>query len=82
MSSRMERYLIEQKQLNKKTAKILEINPHHILLQKLQLLIDSNPQKAEDIVEVIFAQACLAEGEPLDDPFAFNRRIANLLQAV
>lgn len=82
MSIRMERYLIEQKQLKQPSAKILEINPRHPILERLAKDLDSGKDDAEtqDIAHIIFDQACILEGEPIRDPSSFARRLNNFLK--
>ncbi|MEB3767311.1 molecular chaperone HtpG [Acinetobacter sp. MD2] len=53
---------------------ILEINPEHPLVQKL----DSSTH-FEDLANVIFDQAVIAEGGLPEDPAAYVKRINNLL---
>ncbi|AIF81689.1 heat shock protein 90 [endosymbiont of Acanthamoeba sp. UWC8] len=79
MNIRMEKYLIDQKQLSKKTAKILEINPNHPILINIKKLLGSEGNKAADLVEIIFNQACLIAGEAMDDPYAFTKKINELI---
>ncbi len=81
MNVRMERLLIEQKQLNKKTSKILEINPKHKLMQIIYGKITHNCTDANtaDLVDVIFNQACLTEGEIIDNPCEFVSKVNTLL---
>ena len=57
---------------------ILEINPEHALLQRLQA-VDGDDAKAGDYAELLFEQAMLAEGGQLDDPAAFIARMNRLL---
>lgn len=56
---------------------ILEINPGHALLQRLQNEVDQ--RKAQDLALVLFEQAQLAEGHSLEDPAGFVRRINALI---
>jgi molecular chaperone HtpG len=81
MDIRMERYLIEQKQLAKASAKILEINPNHKIIQKLksQLADQKLKEKNADLVNLLYDQACILEGEPVTDAAAFARRMNNML---
>lgn len=84
MSARMERYLIDQKQLKSSTAKVLEINPKHPILVKIAGDLSANKEGAEteDLANLIFDQACILEGEPVNDPNAFMRRINNFIARV
>ena len=82
MDIRMERFLIEQKQLFRSSAKILELNPHH----KIVLYIKDNFQKKEKelecakLVQFLFDQACIVEGEPLRDASAFCKLMNEFLE--
>jgi molecular chaperone HtpG len=79
MSIRMERYLIEQKQLKAPAGKILEINPEHSIIKKIKASIESD--EAKDLVHIIFDQACILEGEPIKDPVSFAKRMNKYLAA-
>ncbi len=57
---------------------ILEINPEHALLKRLQA-DDAYPARVEDYAALLFEQAMLAEGGSLDDPTAFIARMNRLL---
>ena len=65
--------------------RILEVNPQHALVEGLRTVAErdpSSPQVAEWI-EVLYDQALLTEGTPIDDPQRFARRLTTLLtQAV
>ena len=54
---------------------ILEINPEHPLLSKLQ----SDDQHFDDWANLLFDQALLAEGGQLNDPASFVKRMNQLL---
>jgi molecular chaperone HtpG len=57
------------------TPPILELNPQHPLVQRLQF----EEAKLADWAQLLFEQAQLAEGGQLDDPAAFVRRVNELL---
>jgi molecular chaperone HtpG len=59
------------------TKPVLEINPAHPLIRRLETEQDS--QRFEDIARVVLDQATLAEGRPLKDPGAFAQRLNRLL---
>jgi molecular chaperone HtpG len=64
-----------------KTKRILELNPNHSLLEKLQGIFDkdaADPRLAE-YAELLYGQSVLAEGGQLDDPGAFGKRVADLM---
>jgi len=82
MDMAMERILKASNQLSHETAKVLEINPVHPVIRKLA-------EKAgeagavdglADPVWLIFDQAKILEGEPLEDPAAFARRMSSAME--
>lgn len=81
LSPRLEKLLREVSQEAPKQKRILEINPEHPLLAKMQALYDADredPRLAE-YVDLLYGQALLAEGSPLPDPVAFSRLVADLM---
>jgi molecular chaperone HtpG len=82
MDIKLERFLLEQKQLMAPLPKILEINPNHQIFKKIQDNI-TNKDKSEDIKEVIktlFDEACILEGEPVNNPADFARRLNKMME--
>lgn len=81
MDLRMERFLVDQKQLPGLSAKILEINTAHPIIR--QLANDcSKVEKAEEVqelIEVLYDQACIAEGQQITNPALFTRRLSKFL---
>ena len=77
----MERFLIDQKQIAKGAAKILEINPNHEIIQKLANNIqdDSKSSDNEQLVRILFDQACIIEGEPVHNAGDFSKRMSEYL---
>ena len=55
----------------------LELNPEHALVRRLDG--ESDPQRFERLALLLFEQAVLAEGRPLEDPAAFVARLNELL---
>lgn len=78
MDIRMERFLVEQNQMQKTTAKILEINPKHKIICNLRDSLDTDA--AKDVVKILFDQACIIEGEPVHDVADFSKRINSLME--
>jgi len=58
---------------------ILEINPSHPLVKRLETEPDA--ERARDLGEILLDQAQLAEGGQLDDPAAYVARVNKLLGA-
>lgn len=81
MSMRMERFLVEHKQLPSASARILEINPAHPIIAFMAETVKKGgkPQDIEDIARLLLDQARIVEGEELSDPAAFTRRINALI---
>ncbi|MBY0406459.1 MAG: molecular chaperone HtpG, partial [Rickettsiales bacterium] len=77
MDFRLERFLIEQKQLSSPSAKIFEVNPEHPIIRSLcEKLHDSAQAKEiEDVTWLLLDQARIMEGEEISDPAAFMRRL-------
>ncbi len=61
--------------------RILEINPDHELIESLRAMNerDAESQDVAEWVEVLYDQALLAEGSPIEQPSRFSRRLTNLL---
>jgi len=57
-----------------KAQPILEVNAEHALVKRL----DGNAH-FDDLANILFDQALLAEGGQLDDPAAYVRRVNALL---
>lgn len=84
MDIRMERYLIEQKQLAGASAKILEINPNHKIVLKIGAGLKKNDNQDENasLVHLLYDQACIIEGEPVPDAGAFSKRLNSILEEI
>lgn len=80
MSIEMEKVL-SQDPMNKglKATKILEINPNHPIFGKLKTVFAANPGVIGEYAEVLYDQARLIEGLPIEDPAAYARRIVDLM---
>jgi molecular chaperone HtpG len=61
--------------------RILELNPTHPLLDKLQKMYQDNKEnpKLADYAQLLYGQAVLAEGGKLPDPGTFNQKLSELL---
>lgn len=81
MDIRLERYLLDQNQIPRGMLKIIEINAKHPLITYINENI-SNPEKLSDIretAEILFDEACILEGEPVQNPGEFARRLNKML---
>ena len=60
-----------------KATKILEINPHHELVEALENV--SEKEEFDELAKVLYDQALLIEGFTLKDPASFSKAIAKLM---
>ena len=83
MDIRMERYLLEQKQILSGSAKILEINPNHKIIKSLNEKLANSTAELEvvDSIKTLFDQACIVEVETIVDIKDFSRRLNILMTA-
>jgi len=81
ISLEMEKYL---RQLpngeSAKANKILEINPDHDIFKVLQKVYEKDPKEVQDYTDLLYQQALLIEGFPLDNPVEFSNRICELMK--
>jgi len=75
MGGNLERLLKSAGQKVQHAKPILEINPHHPMVQRLKTEVEN----FEDWSQILFDQALLAEGGQLEDPAAFVKRLNALL---
>lgn len=75
MGGNLERLLKSAGQKVQHAKPILEINPHHPMVQRLK----TETNNFEDWSHILFDQALLAEGGQLEDPAAFVKRLNELL---
>lgn len=77
ISANLERILKAAGQKTPATKPILEVNPQHKLVQRLNT--ERDEAKFADLTWLLFDQALLAEGGQLEDPASFVRRMNSLL---
>jgi len=76
MSANLERILKQVGQEAPDIKPILELNPEHPLVKKLD---GEKDERFEDLASIIFDQALLAEGGQLDDPATFVAKLNAML---
>ena len=59
--------------------KILEINESHKIVEKLESLYDTDKEALKKYSKILFAQACLIEGLPIDNPTELTNLICDQL---
>lgn len=81
MDIRLERFLLEQKQIQAGSAKILEVNPNNKIIKSLNELYSDGSKKmeVEDKIKTLFDLACIIEDEPIKDTSDFSRRLQQLM---
>ena len=81
LSPQMEMMMKQLGQPVQPTKRVLELNPAHPLLGKLQAIFDrdaTTPQ-IKEYAQLLYGQALLAEGSPLPDPAAYGKLVAELM---
>ena len=76
MSSHLARMLKQAGQAAPASKPVLEVNPAHALVKRLE-----SDARFDDLAQILFDQALLAEGGQLEDPAAYVRRVNALLTA-
>ena len=77
ISTNLERLLKASGQKIPTMKPVLEINPHHPIVERLKTETDDS--RFSDWSHTLFDQATLAEGGQLDDPAAFVKRLNTLM---
>lgn len=78
----IERMLRANDQNVPKSKRILEVNPDHSLIQNLNTLNEREPESSQvqQWIEMLYDQALLTEGSPIEDPIGFARRMTKLME--
>ena len=79
MSAQMQQIMEAAGQYAPKAEPVMELNAEHSLVKKLYDITDD--ALFEDYTHLLFEQAQLAAGEPLDDAAGFVRRVNKLLDS-
>ena len=84
LTPQMKRVLRQARQEIPDTARTLELNPQHALIERLSGLTGpgapgANESRFNDYCELIYCQALLSEGSTLEDPLRFNRLVTELM---
>lgn len=62
-----------------KAEKVLEINPNHAIFSKLKSLYETDKDKAADYTDILYSQALLIEGMPIENPVEFSNKICQIM---
>ncbi|MFP6582670.1 MAG: molecular chaperone HtpG [Candidatus Hydrogenedentota bacterium] len=81
MTPQMEKLMAQMGQDVPKQKRILELNPDHPILEKLQGIFDADADSLDlgDYSELLYGQATLAEGGQIADPGKFAKLVSNLM---
>lgn len=80
LSFEMEKYLNQvQPDSNAKADRILELNPTHEVFQKLDALRQSDEKAAARYAKILYHQAVLMAGLPLEDPAGYSSLVFELM---
>jgi len=81
MTPQLEQLMKAMNQDMPAVKRILEINPNHPVLEKLQDLFneDNNDPHLDDYAQLLYGQAVLAEGGQPPNPAQFSKLLANLM---
>ncbi|MEC9398414.1 MAG: molecular chaperone HtpG, partial [Myxococcota bacterium] len=82
MHAHIERLLRAQDQDVPATRRILEVNPNHNLIKHLHELQsrDNEAERVSDWIELLYDQALVAEGSPVENPGQFAKRLTTLME--
>ncbi len=83
MSMHLERLLKSHGQLENLSQRVLELNPGHPLVKRLNDMAakDAKDPVLDEAAHLLLDQARILEGEPVPDPAAFARRMSQVMVA-
>lgn len=80
LSIEMEKVLSQSpNNMGMKASKILEINPNHEIFKTLQKIQENNPDLIKEYSKVLYDQALLIEGLPIDNPIDYANKVIELM---
>lgn len=62
-----------------KAEKVLEINPNHAIFGKLRSLYETDKDKVAEYADILYSQALLIEGMPIENPVEFSNKICEIM---
>lgn len=80
MDRQLEKLLAGAGRLDTTVKPVLEINPHHKLVEKLSVVGSNDEVIRADAAHLLFDEARIADGELPVDPRAFSARLMRLLE--
>ncbi len=80
MSFEMERYLHRvNPDMAEEFGRLLELNADHKAVKAMAELMETDPERAKSYARLLFAQACMGAGLPLEDPTEYTDLVWNLM---
>ena len=80
LSLEMEKVLNTMPNGNKVQAqRVLELNPDHPVYETLQRLLTEDKDKLAQYADLLYQQALLIEGMPIEDPVKLSKMICDLM---
>ena len=81
MSFEMEKYFHAiQPEMGVQAGRILELNVEHSAFGALETAVTEDPEKAKKYAQLLYNQALLIAGLPLDDPSAYTDLVCELMK--
>ena len=62
-----------------KAQRVLELNMNHTAVKNMEALIQTDVDKAKKYAEVLYSQALLIAGLPLDNPSEYTDLVCSLM---
>ena len=62
-----------------KAHTILEINENHPIVEKLKNLYENNKEDLKEYTKILYAQARLIEGLPIDNPTEISNLVCKMI---
>ena len=62
-----------------KATRILEINPNHEIFKTLQKVYNNNKDALVNYADLLYTQALLIEGFPIEDPVAYTNKVCQMM---
>ncbi len=80
LSFEMEKYLSQvQPDMAPRAERVLELNPGHAVFAALSAAYEADREKAGKYAEVLYSQALLMAGLPVEDPVAYSDMVLELI---
>jgi molecular chaperone HtpG len=77
VSPNLEKLMNQAKGETSKQKRIMELNPNHEIILKIRDRVED--AMLDDVAEVLYGYALLAEGSELEDPLKFNQAVIRVL---